>query len=271
MSVADADPETLKSQLQSRISDAQPHRMQPIIVDGNDVLLIRRSRRQRRRSNGSGGSDDADEEVLRHLANGSATSSLKKEWKEYVPTKSEVLQYIANTKTLCIRRAGTELQVTDSSGFPLLDVWLKRSCFRSTWILEAYGDTVLRMENTAKSWRTRKTDPSTLAVINSEEETLGFFVVGDPFLIHNTDKAPIARYTAYDTENGRSTMYQCTLESSGQEICRLQTYKAELLQLRFASTPMGFPLKLLALSSAVRLAAGPGSGRRRTNRCCVMF
>lgn len=70
------------------------------------------------------------------------------------------------------------LQVTDSSGFPLLDVWLKRSCFRSTWILEAYGDTVLRMENTAKSWRARKTDPSTLAVINSEEETLGFFVVG---------------------------------------------------------------------------------------------
>lgn len=117
MSVADADPETLKSQLQSRISDTQPHRiMPPIIVDGNDVLLIRRSRRQRRRSNGSGGSDDADEEVLRHLANGSATSSLKKEWKEYVPTKSEVLQYIANTKTLCIRRAGTELQVGTSGG-----------------------------------------------------------------------------------------------------------------------------------------------------------
>jgi hypothetical protein len=83
---------------------------------------------------------------------------------------------------LYIRRSGTELQVTDSTGFPLLDIWQKRNCFRTTWVLEAYGRTVLLLHSLGSSWKLwanqmRKTAP-VLEVENDEGELLGYFIVG---------------------------------------------------------------------------------------------
>lgn len=96
--------------------------------------------------------------------------------------KEQILNYIANTSSLYIRRSGTELQVTDSTGFPLLDVWQKRNCFHTTWILESYGRTVLLLHTAGRPWKLfankmRKSLP-VLEVESSDEELLGYFVVG---------------------------------------------------------------------------------------------
>lgn len=48
------------------------------------------------------------------------------------------------------------------------------------------------------------------------------------------------------------------METNGQEICRLELHSSQtrLMQLKFnAYMPLAFPLKLLVLASAVRLAA----------------
>uniref|UniRef100_A0A915EFS3 Uncharacterized protein n=1 Tax=Ditylenchus dipsaci TaxID=166011 RepID=A0A915EFS3_9BILA len=94
------------------------------------------------------GEEEADLEVSETLLKSIALPKI------VVPTKFQVLNYVANAKSLQIRRTGSELQVTDSTGFPLLDVWLKTSCFRrgSSWVMESYGRTVLLMTDMEKSW-----------------------------------------------------------------------------------------------------------------------
>jgi len=287
--------------------------------------------------------DEVDNEVSETLLKSIAALP-----KIVVPTKFQVLNYVANAKVLQIRRTGTELQVTDSTGFPLLDVWLKSSCFRrgSSWIMESYGRTVLMLSDMDKGWWHRQRPPapspqsttsnnqqlqeqqhqqqiksypaqigvpstsipstpatksnskSTLQVLTPENETLGFFVVGDPFLVQNHERKTIARYVAckdecfYSNEDSKLStpssqhppnikqnsyahqnsvsfsapparqLYQCLLDGNGQEIGRLETHHihAQLMQLRFgAATTLAFPLKLLVLASAVRLAAAISS------------
>lgn len=55
----------------------------------------------------------------------------------------------------------------------------------------------------------------------------------------------------------RSVLFQCVLECSGEEVGRLEPRKAQLSQLRFGQQAMGFPLKLLVLAAAIRIAAMP--------------
>ena len=72
--------------------------------------------------------------------------------------------------------------MTDSAGFPLIDVWQKSSCFHTTWVLESYGRTVLLLHSVGKSWKlwankVRKSVP-VLEVESADGELLGYFVVG---------------------------------------------------------------------------------------------
>lgn len=137
-----------------------------------------------------------------------------------------------------------------------MDVWQKRSCFHTTWILEAYGRTVLVLHSVGRSWklwanRMRKTAPI-LEVENADEELLGHFVVADPFIIQNREHAVVARFNSFDSENGRTMLYNCLLECSGEEIGRLEPKKPEISQLRFGQIATSFPLKLLILAAAIR-------------------
>uniref|UniRef100_A0A0N5C6R0 TLDc domain-containing protein n=1 Tax=Strongyloides papillosus TaxID=174720 RepID=A0A0N5C6R0_STREA len=62
------------------------------------------------------------------------------------PNKNQILQYLATTNYGKIKgRKGNDIQLTDITGFPLIDVWKKSECFRSKWILESYGRTILQI------------------------------------------------------------------------------------------------------------------------------
>lgn len=106
-----------------------------------------------------------------------------------IPTTSQVLNYIANTRLLNIRRAGGDLQITDSSGFPLMDVWLKKSCFRTAaWVLESYGRTVMLMMDGERSWQLMPTygslsidtapQTSLMQVVSADHDAIGFIILG---------------------------------------------------------------------------------------------
>ncbi|CEF63494.1 Hypothetical protein SRAE_1000175500 [Strongyloides ratti] len=65
---------------------------------------------------------------------------------EMAPNKNQILQYLSTTNYGRIKGSkGNDIQLTDISGFPLIDVWKKKECFRSKWILESYGRTVLQI------------------------------------------------------------------------------------------------------------------------------
>uniref|UniRef100_A0A914EED8 Uncharacterized protein n=2 Tax=Acrobeloides nanus TaxID=290746 RepID=A0A914EED8_9BILA len=186
-----------------------------------------------------------------------------------VPNKWEVLFYIANVQYLRIRRTGTELQVTDSVNFPLFDVWQKERCFRSAWVMESYGRPVLLISDDTKNWSlaSRKSSPLILSVVNADGDLLGYFLAGNPFIVQNNEKSTIAKFVAYDSEDGRSTNWQCILEGSDDDIAVLECLKPAIYQLRFCSV-MGFPLKLLVLGGAVMLAAAP---RCQKECCCTIM
>lgn len=47
--------------------------------------------------------------------------------------------------------------MTDATDYPLFDVWIEMDCCRCTWVLEAYGKTVLLMhEKTGSPYCTRR-------------------------------------------------------------------------------------------------------------------
>uniref|UniRef100_A0A0K0ETI2 TLDc domain-containing protein n=1 Tax=Strongyloides stercoralis TaxID=6248 RepID=A0A0K0ETI2_STRER len=72
------------------------------------------------------------------------------------PNKNQILQYLSTTNYGRIKGSkGNDIQLTDISGFPLMDVWKKKECFRSKWILESYGRTVLQIvdfDNTSSNY-----------------------------------------------------------------------------------------------------------------------
>uniref|UniRef100_A0A0N4ZS03 TLDc domain-containing protein n=1 Tax=Parastrongyloides trichosuri TaxID=131310 RepID=A0A0N4ZS03_PARTI len=62
------------------------------------------------------------------------------------PNKNQILQYLASSNYARIKGGkGNDIQLTDISGFPLVDIWKKSECFRSKWILESYGRTILQI------------------------------------------------------------------------------------------------------------------------------
>lgn len=84
----------------------------------------------------------------------------------------------------------------------------------------------------------------TLEVENDDGELLGYFVVGDPFIVQNRERHIVAKFNSFDGGDCRTILYQCILECSGEEIGRLEPRKSQLSQLQVASL-------LVALISAV--------------------
>uniref|UniRef100_A0A7E4W0H5 FHA domain-containing protein n=1 Tax=Panagrellus redivivus TaxID=6233 RepID=A0A7E4W0H5_PANRE len=184
-----------------------------------------------------------------------------------VPTKWQVLYFVAHAKALRIKKTGCELQVTDTANFPLFDVFQKSHCFRATWILEAYGRNVLVISDASKSFTTRKNETPSFTVTNSENENMGHFVMGDPFIIQNGEKAVVARYTSFESSEPRLRNWQCILEGTGQEIAMLEHRKPQVYIIKF-SGQLGFALKLMVLAAAVQIAATTNA---QSKACCTIL
>ncbi|VDN22906.1 unnamed protein product [Gongylonema pulchrum] len=161
----------------------------------------------------------------------------------FMPNKSQVLFYLSDASLLRIRRAGTELQVTDSIDFPLFDIWMESNCAKSTMVLESYGKTVLLISESLGigCLLRRKSEPPV-----------------------DSDKRTIAKVLATENAYGRATVWVCILEGSGREIARFEDYST----IYFTKDVGGFQLKLLALAAFARLAA---TECIQTQSCCCSF
>uniref|UniRef100_A0AC34R4M7 Uncharacterized protein n=1 Tax=Panagrolaimus sp. JU765 TaxID=591449 RepID=A0AC34R4M7_9BILA len=187
-----------------------------------------------------------------------------------VPTKWQVLYFVAHTNALRIKRTGCELQVTDTSNFPLFDIFQKPHCFRSTWILESYGRQVLVIVDASKSFsQRRRNEPQVFNVINSENEEMGNFITGDPFVIQNAEKAVVARYSSFEGTDPRLRNWQCILDGTGQEICILEHRRPNVYFVRFAPQ-IGYILKLMLLAASVQICTMNSPCHQR-NPCCNLM
>uniref|UniRef100_A0A0R3RM46 CNH domain-containing protein n=1 Tax=Elaeophora elaphi TaxID=1147741 RepID=A0A0R3RM46_9BILA len=184
----------------------------------------------------------------------------------FMPNKSQVLFYLSDASLLRIRRAGTELQVTDSIDFPLFDIWEEVNCDKSTMILESYGRTVLLVSRNSAAGciSGNKSEPPFVAVNDWNGDLFGYFVPGDPFLIEDSDKQTVAKILAVKSAYGRVTVWVCVLEGSGQEMARMEEYST----IYFTKNVGGFQLKLLALAAFARLTV---SEFVRSQSCCGSF
>ncbi|VDM92555.1 unnamed protein product, partial [Litomosoides sigmodontis] len=184
----------------------------------------------------------------------------------FMPNKSQVLFYLSDASLLRIRRAGTELQVTDSIDFPLFDIWEEVNCDKSTMVLESYGRTVLLLSrnSTTGCIPGNKSEPPFVAVNDWNGDLFGYFVPGDPFLIEDSDKQTIAKILAAESAYGRVTVWVCVLEGSGREMARMEEYST----IYFTKNVGGFQLKLLALAAFARLTVSEVIG---SQSCCGSF
>ncbi|EJW77993.1 hypothetical protein WUBG_11096, partial [Wuchereria bancrofti] len=184
----------------------------------------------------------------------------------FMPNKSQVLFYLSDASLLRIRRAGTELQVTDSIDFPLFDIWEEVNCDKSTMILESYGRTVLLISksSTVGCISRNKLEPPLVVVNDWNGDLFGYFVPGDPFLIEDSDKQTVAKILAAESAYGRVTVWICVLEGSGQEMARMEEYST----IYFTKNVGGFQLKLLALAAFARLTVSEFVQRQS---CCSSF
>ncbi|TMS35447.1 hypothetical protein L596_002851 [Steinernema carpocapsae] len=207
--------------------------------------------------------EEADEEVsnaFRHVKMVSSHS--------WTPNKSQVLCYLNSASTLHLKKTGTELQVTDSSGFPLFDIWIKMDCFRQTLVVESYGRIVLLLTDNTNvfGFSMRKSEPPTITIHDWNDDIFGYFVPGDPFIIENAKKMTIAKLINSGITDGRTnSLWQCVLEGSGEDIASLE----DCTTLRFCGN-VGFQVRLLTLAAAVRIATMRRS-QPRTRCCCSFF
>uniref|UniRef100_A0A1I7Y6H5 Ig-like domain-containing protein n=1 Tax=Steinernema glaseri TaxID=37863 RepID=A0A1I7Y6H5_9BILA len=181
------------------------------------------------------------------------------------PNKSQVLCYLSSAPTLHFKKTGKDLQVTDSSGFPLFDIWVKMDCFRQSLVVESYGRMVLLLTDNTNLFgvSTRKSEPPTITIHDWNGETFGYFVPGDPFIIENAKKITVAKLINLEIADSRSSgVWQCVLEGSGKDVATLEDCKT----LRYAGN-VGFQMRLLTLAAAVRIAAMRRAQPR--SRCCL--
>uniref|UniRef100_A0A915PGJ9 Uncharacterized protein n=1 Tax=Setaria digitata TaxID=48799 RepID=A0A915PGJ9_9BILA len=184
----------------------------------------------------------------------------------FMPNKSQVLFYLTDASLLRIRRAGAELQVTDSIDFPLFDIWEEANCAKSTMILESYGRTVLLVSesSTAGCISGSKSEPPLVVVNDWNGDLFGYFMPGDPFLIEDNDKQTIAKILVAESAYGRAAVWICVLEGSGQELARMEEYST----IYFAKNVGSFQLKLLTLAAFARLTV---TEHVREQSCCGSF
>ncbi|KAK6016118.1 hypothetical protein OSTOST_18403 [Ostertagia ostertagi] len=161
------------------------------------------------------------------------------------------------------------LQVTDSSDFPLFDIWVESACCgRPVWVIESYGRRVLVLSELSRrgamsflplmSLFRRRARLAAQSVIDWNGDLIGYFLPGDPFLIQDNNRGLIGRCVRMESDNG--ACWQCFLEGSEREVARL-----ERGHLRFASD-VSFQLKLLVLAAMARVVGQP---RVQTN--CFPF
>lgn len=177
------------------------------------------------------------------------------------PTKAEVLHYFVHADTFCINRINHDMQITDEDGYPLFDAWVDVDFCNRVWRLEAYGKTVLSMQEPL-AWCTQLTRMR-IPMNDWNGDFFGALIPGDPFLILSAERQIVAKLIPHRTpivdnddvaivspSAGIPTKpcWLCVLEGSGRHVARLEDY--QLLQF---NKDVAFQLKLLTLAAFVRL------------------
>lgn len=120
-----------------------------------------------------------------------------------VPSKSQVLYYVTNCAQLKLNHTGSELQVTDPTDFPLLDIWAEKFCDEPpVWIIESYGRRVaVASDSSPRSmfgWllpclRPRRNNLNGYQVVDWNGEIIGFYVLGEQIDIQDSRREVIAK------------------------------------------------------------------------------
>uniref|UniRef100_A0AC35UH98 Phospholipid scramblase n=1 Tax=Rhabditophanes sp. KR3021 TaxID=114890 RepID=A0AC35UH98_9BILA len=146
------------------------------------------------------------------------------------PNKTQILHYLFSTSLIKIKASGNDIQLTDSTSFPLIDVWRKTECFSSKkMILEAYGRTILFITDTdalttnmcplfcgstsnlpieeqyndielVNGHMTRSMNVKHSTITSYDGEIIGYFASGNPFLIYDKQKQVVARLEIRGTD-----------------------------------------------------------------------
>ncbi|CAD6194439.1 unnamed protein product [Caenorhabditis auriculariae] len=186
-----------------------------------------------------------------------------------VPSKSQVLFYVSTSTRLRLNHTGTELQVTDPSDFPLLDIWSENVCDETpVWIIESYGRRVAVVSDmTPRSllsvflpfMRPRRTLHSGFSVIDWNGDVIGYYCLGDPIEIQDTRREPIARCFC-ESDNGDAWRVMCEAAPQRQ-LARLDANGA----LKFGDD-LTLPLKILLIATLSRAVM-----RRTRSSCFPLF
>uniref|UniRef100_A0A8R1DY98 Uncharacterized protein n=1 Tax=Caenorhabditis japonica TaxID=281687 RepID=A0A8R1DY98_CAEJA len=174
-----------------------------------------------------------------------------------VPSKSQVLFYVSTCTHLRLNHQGSELQVTDPSDFPLLDIWAENVCDEAPfWIVESYGRRVAVVTDTAPRsilslvfpfLRPRRTVP-TFSIIDWNGEVLGYYALGsDGIEVQDTRHEPIAKAFCDPDPSGGST-WRVVCEKNSQRQLAVLTADGRLS----FSSEIALPLKLLLLCTLSR-------------------
>lgn len=187
-----------------------------------------------------------------------------------VPSKSQVLFYVSTSTHLRLNHQGSELQVTDPSDFPLLDIWSENVCDEAPfWIIESYGRRVAVVTDTApRSFlsfflpflRPRRTVP-TFSIIDWNGEVLGYYALGsDGIEVQDTRHEPIAKAFCEPDQSGGST-WRVVCEKNSQRQLAILTPDGRLS----FSSEIALPLKLLLICTLSRAVVN------RTTPSCFPF
>ncbi|PAV88642.1 hypothetical protein WR25_22631, partial [Diploscapter pachys] len=220
----------------------------------NDAMM------QQTSSTGRGGQeaeeDDIDEEMQSMYANGQGKQAI-------VPSKSQVLFYLSTSLHLRVQQTGSDMQITDSSHFPLFDIWAERICCSNSpvWIVESYGRRVMIVTEThrphALSWllprfslfRSSRRRPPSLSVIDWNGHPIGLFLPGEPLIIQNSQRKTIARCNRL-SEDGEC--WQWVNEVNDIELARLSHGRLDF----YSEATLPMPIKLLVLASLTSIVHG---------------
>ncbi|GMR36518.1 hypothetical protein PMAYCL1PPCAC_06713, partial [Pristionchus mayeri] len=177
-----------------------------------------------------------------------------------IPSRQQVLFYLSSSSSFHVMRADREIQITDTSNFPLFDIWAEKIwCGGSLWVMESYGRRVLVIADLPSSLSRRRAGV-TQSVTDWNDTLIAHFLPGDPFLIQNAQRETIIRCNSMCNIDGRRDTWECILEEAGREAARLENGL-----LRF--TPhIGFQLKLLIVAALSRALTTP-----RSSRSCFSF
>ncbi|CAB3411062.1 unnamed protein product [Caenorhabditis bovis] len=173
-----------------------------------------------------------------------------------VPSKAQVLFYVSTCTNLRLNHQGSELQITDPSDFPLLDIWAEHVCDEApVWIIESYGRRVAVVTDTAPRTllsllvpflRPRR-GPPTFSVMDWNGDVIGYYsLTGEAIEVQDTRKETIAKCYCEPGPNGETWRIVC--EKNVQRQLAILNPNGHLT---FAAD-IALPLKLLLISTLSR-------------------